>query len=531
MKVSSGSPLAGNRRIIALWFPRLATDRLQRRWKAQAARTPSAEAPPEPPPLVVVAKEKNALRLSALDRKATAQGLSIGQPLANARAVLPELKVMAANDGADHKLLERIADWCDRFTPFVALEPPRALLLDVTGATHLFGGETALLDRILRTLRKQGFAVRGALAGTAMAARACARYRDGMVVAPGEEMKITAPLPIEALFLDPVTTYAFRRAGLKTIGQMAHRGRRELTARFGAAMVFTLETALGKAGKPISPRTPLPDYSVERNFAEPVATEDVIRATLVSLAGTLAETLEQRGEGARRLEAAFFRADGAVMRIVVETGSPTREPAIIERLFREKLDALADPLDPGFGFDLIRLSASRTQACETALADFNADLNAEREIRFLVDRLSARFGAHRVLAFQPNDTHIPEAAGLAVPAQELRESGRAWEPHRKSEVPRRPLRLLAKPEEVEAIATVPAGPPRRFRWRRVQHDVVLSEGPERIAMEWWRHVTPQPTRDYFRVEDANGNRFWLYRDGLYARETGNPRWYLHGVFA
>lgn len=478
-----------------------------------------------------MAKEKNALRLSALDRKATAQGLSIGQPLANARAVLPELKVMAANDGADHKLLERIADWCDRFTPFVALEPPRALLLDVTGATHLFGGETALLDRILRTLRKQGFAVRGALAGTAMAARACARHRDGMVVAPGEEMKITTPLPVEALFLDPVTTHAFRRAGLKTIGQVAHRGRRELTARFGAAMVFTLETALGKAGKPISPRTPLPDYSVERNFAEPVATEDVIRATLVSLAGTLAETLEQRGEGARRLEAAFFRADGAVMRIVVETGSPTREPAIIERLFREKLDALADPLDPGFGFDLIRLSASRTQACETALADFNADLNAEREIRFLVDRLSARFGAHRVLAFQPNDTHIPEAAGLAVPAQELRESRRAWEPRRKGEVPRRPLRLLAKPEEVEAIATVPAGPPRRFRWRRVQHDVVLSEGPERIAMEWWRHVTPQPTRDYFRVEDANGNRFWLYRDGLYTRETGNPRWYLHGVFA
>lgn len=478
-----------------------------------------------------MAKEKNALRLFALDRKATAQGLSIGQPLANARAVLPELKVMAANDGADHKLLERIADWCDRFTPFVALEPPRALLLDVTGATHLFGGEAALLDRILRALRKQGFAVRGALAGTAMAARACARHRDGMVVAPGEEMKVTAPLPVEALFLDPVTTHAFRRAGLKTIGQVAHRDRRELTARFGAAMVFTLETALGKAGKPISPRTPLPDYSVERNFAEPVATEDVIRATLVSLAGTLAETLEQRGEGARRLEAAFFRADGAVMRIVVETGSPTREPAIIERLFREKLEALADPLDPGFGFDLIRLSASRTQACETALADFNADLNAEREIRFLVDRLSARFGAHRVLAFQPNDTHIPEAAGLAVPAQELRESRCAWEPRRKGEVPRRPLRLLAKPEDVEAIATVPAGPPRRFRWRRVQHDVVLSEGPERIAMEWWRHVTPHPTRDYFRVEDANGNRFWLYRDGLYARETGNPRWYLHGVFA
>ncbi|HEY2032991.1 MAG TPA: DNA polymerase Y family protein [Rhizomicrobium sp.] len=517
--------------MIALWFPRLATDRLQRRWKAQAARTPSAEAPREPPPLVVVAKEKNALRLSALDRKATAQGLTIGQPLANARAMLPELKVMAANDGADHKLLERIADWCDRFTPFVALNPPRALLLDVTGATHLFGGEKVLLDRILSTLGKQGFAVRGALAGTAMAARACARHRDSLVVPPGEEMSITASLPIEALFLDPITTHAFRRAGLKTIGQVASRDRRELTARFGSVMVFTLETALGKTEKPISPRIPLPDYSVERNFSEPVTTEEVIRATLVSLAETLCDALEQRGEGARRLEAAFFRADGAVMRIAMEAGSPTRESVIIERLFREKLDALADPLDPGFGFDLIRLSASRTQRCESALANFDADLNAEREIRFLIDRLSTRFGAHRVLAFQPKDTHIPEAAGLAVPAQELRGTKSIWEVRRKKEAPRRPLRLLAKPEEVETIATVPAGPPRRFRWRRVRHDVVLAEGPERIAMEWWRHVTPHPTRDYFRVEDTNGNRFWLYRDGLYLRETGNPRWYLHGIFA
>jgi protein ImuB len=491
----------------------------------------SAEPPREAPPLVVVAKEKNALRLSALDRRATAQGLAIGQPLANARAMLPELKVMAANDGADRKLLERIADWCDRFTPFVALDPPRALLLDVTGATHLFGGEKALLECILAALRAQGFVVRGALAGTSMAARACARHRDGLVVTPGEEMAVTAPLPIEALFLDPVTTHAFRRAGLKTIGQVAHRDRRELTARFGSAMVFTLETALGKTEKPISPRIPLPDYRTEQNFPEPIATEEVIRASLVSLAETLCDALEQRGEGARRLEAAFFRADGAVMRIAVETGAPTREPRIIERLFREKLDALADPLDPGFGFDLIRLSASRTQRHESAAADFSADLNAEREIRFLIDRLSARFGAHRVLAFQPNDTHIPEAAGAALPAQEARGTKSTWEVRRKAETPRRPLRLLAKPEEVETIATVPAGPPRRFRWRRVQHDVVSAEGPERIAMEWWRHLMPQPTRDYFRVEDANGNRFWLYRDGLYLRETGNPRWYLHGMFA
>jgi protein ImuB len=479
-----------------------------------------------------VTKVKGALVISGLDRKASYVGLEVGQPLANARAMLPEVKAMTANEGADHLLLNRIADWCERFTPFVALDPPRALLLDVTGCTHLFGGERAVLDRILAALRKQNFAVRGALAGTAMCARACSRYRDGLVVPQGEEDKAVAKLPIDALYLDAVTTHAFRRAGLKTIGQVADRGRAELTARFGAGMVFTLEHALGKAEKPITPRNPLPDYSAERNFAEPVATEAVIHDTLISLAQTLCEALESRSEGARRLEAAFFRADGTVNRIAIETGSPTRDAKIVGRLFREKLDALADPLDPGFGFDLIRLAASRTQRCEAQAADFSANLNEDREIRFLADRLAARFGPDRILAFYPNDTHIPEAAGLALPAQEMRELKTSWRKIRSaSRAPRRPLRMFMKPEEISAIAEVPNHPPRRFHWRGRWHDVSRAEGPERIAMEWWRHIAPQPTRDYFRAEDRTGNRFWLYRDGIYGRETMLPRWYIHGASA
>jgi protein ImuB len=514
---------------VALWFPRLATDRLQRRGKAKEA---PACAPSPEAPLVTVAKTENALRLSAVDRKASALGLAIGQPLANARAMVPALTVMAANEPADLKLLARIADWCDRFTPFVALDAPRGLLLDVTGATHLFGGEQAMLDRILGSLRKQGFAVRGALAATAMAARACARHRDGLVVAAGEEAKVLAPLPIEALHLDPVTTHAFRRAGLKTVGQAASRDRSELTARFGAQLMFILETALAKADKPIAPRLPLPEYRTEQSFAEPVVAEDTIRATLFSLAATLADVLERRGEGARRLEAAFFRADGEVRRIAVETGAPTREPAMVARLFRERLDALIDPLDPGFGFDLIRLSASRTERYANEVAGFEADANEARDIRFLVDRLAARFGAHRVLAFQANDTHIPEAAAAAVPAQYARDVKMSWTSMRRpEEAPRRPLRLFAKPEPISFLQDVTNRSPLRFRWRRAVHVVKRIEGPERIAMEWWRHQEPQPTRDYFRVEDEQGRRFWLYRNGVPGRDPQAPQWLLHGVFA
>jgi protein ImuB len=504
---------------VALWFPHLSTDRLQRHDKALAA--------PDAPPLVVVAKVDNALRLQALDRKAASLGLVIGQPLANARAMLPALKVMAANAPADLELLTRIADWCDRFTPFVALDGADGLLLDVTGATHLFGGEPAMLKKIRKGLQAQGFIVRGAMAGTAMAARAFARYRDGSVIAPGAEAGEIASLPIEALDLDPVTTHAFRRAGLKTVGQAASRKRQEITARFGAATVATLDQALGHAGKPISPLTPVPDYWKEQGFAEPITSEAAIRLTLKSLAAGVFEVLEQRGEGARRLEAAFFRADGAVRRIAIEMGAPTRDPAIIERLFRERLDTLVDPLDPGFGFDLIRLSASRVERADAEAADLHAGALAKKEIGFLVDRLAARFGSHRILLFQPNDTHIPEAAWSAVPAQYAKPVKLPWKKIRNAgDAPRRPLRLFMRPEPVRFLPG-----PQLLIWRRVQHGAAKSEGPERIAMEWWRHQAVPPTRDYFRLEDGEGRRYWLYRNGIAACEGVIPQWFLHGVFA
>jgi protein ImuB len=507
---------------------------LQRRWKASAARKSSDASSNaiSALPLVVVAKVDNALRLSAVDRKATSLGLAAGMPLANARAMLPDLEVVAADEPADRKLLERIADWCERFTPLVALDPPRALLLDITGVAHLFDGEAAVLDQVRSSLARQGFVVRGAIAGTTAAARGLARYKDGAIAPSGEECAFISPLPVEALNLDPVTTHALRRAGLKTIGQVAPRERAELTARFGASMVFTLDNALGRVEQPISPRIPPPDYSVEQHFAEPVVTQDAALAVLKALAPRLAVMLEEYGNGARRLEAGFFRVDGVLRRIAVETAKPTREPTVIERLFREKLDALVDPLDPGFGYDLIRLSASRVERADPETIGLGGNANAEREISCLIDRMAARFGSRRILSFQPNNTHIPEAAAAAAPAQYAKATKDKWETIRgRGEAPRRPLRLFAQPEPVDVIAEIPEGPPVRFRWRRALHTVAFAEGPERIAAEWWRHQEPQPTRDYFRVEDKEGRRFWLYRSGIYGRETAAARWFMHGIFA
>ena len=451
--------------------------------------------------------------------------------LASARAMVRELAVAEADETADAKLLCAIADWCDRFTPFVAIDGVDGLLLDVTGATHLFGGEAAMLKTVRNTIMRQGFTVRTALAGTAAAARALARYVDGKIAAPGTEAEAVAFLPVAALDLASADTHALRRAGLKTIAQVAGRTRAELTARFGKEMVFKLERALGQSEKPISPRRILPDYMAEHRFAEPVTVQDFIADSILALAQSLCRLMEERGQGARLLEASFFRSDGALRRIVLETARPLREPAIIARLFRERLDALADPIDPGFGFDLIRLGALHAERLVPESIGLEAQSDDDKEVAFLIDRLAARFGSHRVLAFQPQDTHIPEAAGIAVPAQHAPDSKLNWEARTSAEAPRRPIRMLARPEPIDVMAQIPDGPPLRFRWRRVLHAVARAEGPERIAMEWWKHQMPQPTRDYFRVEDDAGRRFWLYRDGLYGREHFAPRWYVHGLFA
>ena len=494
------------------------TDRLKRRWNATGRR--------DERPLVVAAKIDNALRLSAVDAKAAKLGLAPGRALADARAMIPELAVIGANEKADLKLLEAIADWCERYTPLCALDAPHGLLLDVTGAAHLFGGEQAMLSEIRRAIGSQGFAVRLALAGTAVAARALAHYAPGTIVTPGGEADAVAKLPVEALQADHTIVHALRRAGLKTIGQIAARQRSELTARFGSAFVTLLDCALGKAETPLNPRNPLPDCMAERRFAEPVVTEAVIAETILSLAAAVASVLEKRGQGARRIEACFFRADGATRRIAIETGAAVRDPAIVGRLLREKLDALSDPLDPGFGFDLIRLSVSLAQAAQAPATGFDTNEN-DKDIAFLIDRLAARFGAHRISRFLQQDTHIPEAEAVTIPAQEKPKL--EWSARAKGEPPRRPLRLFARPEPIEVLSEAPDGPPLRFRWRRAAHNVSRAEGPERIAMEWWR--APQSTRDYFRVEDEAGHRFWLYRDGIPAREIAHPRWYVHGVFA
>jgi protein ImuB len=496
-------------------------------------------APPDGKPLIVAAKESNAWQITALNDAAAKLGLEIGLPLANARAVCPDIDVCDADMAADAELLNAIADWCDRFTPLVALDLPHGLFLDITGCAHLFGGEAALMKQLCAALAKQGFIVSAAIAGTSVCARTLSRYVHGRIIASENEAEAVMPLPLYALGAQDAITRGLRRAGLKTIGDVATRARHEITARFGAAFTSLLEAALGQGDTPISPRKLLPDYIVEQRFAEPVATDGVITSTLTILARTLIAAMDKQGKGARRLEAAFFRTDGAVRAITVETGQPVTRAEVIDRLFRERLDAIADPLDPGFGFDMIRLSAGHTEIVVQQQRDLDHNVLANDDVVDMIDRIAARIGPRRVLVYLPLDSHIPERAMLAVPAQHhLADAMQATWPAREDDIPLRPLRLFEQPELIDVpLAEFPDKPPKKFTWRRVSHNVVRVEGPERVSMEWWRSQAPMPTRDYFRIEDEAGQRFWLFRDGLYGevRDAEDkpvaPQWFVHGVFA
>lgn len=486
---------------------------------------------PDERPLAIVEQVSGALRLAAVDARAAANGCAVGNGLSQARAVCPSLRVVLADPHEDARLLEAVADWCDRYTPLVALDGFRGLLLDVSGCARLFGGEAALLRDMIEALASRGLLARGAVAGAAGPARALAWFTQGGVMPEGSETSFVRALPIAALGMDEATRTALGRAGLKTLGAAAGRGRDELAARFGRGLVEALDRTLGISDPPISPRRPAPSFVVERRFAEPILAVEAALAALRDLAEALSRRLETVGRGLQSAEAALFRANGAVERVRIGTGEPTRDPDLLMRLLRERFDALSDPLDPGFGYEMARLSAFEDAALGPSARAFDRREEDERALAELIDRLAAREGRARVLRFAPQDAHRPEAEARLEPAQGFAENGRTWPEPLPGEPPRRPLRLFSTPEPIEVVAEVPDGPPARFVWRRIAHEVARSEGPERIALEWWRGAAGRYTRDYFRVEVTSGARFWLYRDGLFGRESLHPRWYLHGLFA
>ena len=501
------------------------TDRLRRQAPDGGKKTSSA-------PLITVAETGGRFLVASVTRAAEIAGLAPGMTLADARAVSPAVDAVPADPAADAALLDRLVVWCGRYTPWAAAAGRDGIFLDVTGCAHLFGGERAMGDDLIHRLSGFGFAARIAVADTPGAAWGVARFdANGAIVPPGGAREALSRLPVAALRLDPKTVAGLARVGVRTVEQLCNMPRAPLAARFGAEVGHRLDQASGAIREPISPRAPVVPFRARLAFAEPIALTADIERGVRHLLDDLCRRLTDAGRGGRRLVLTLYRVDGEVFETVVGAARPARDPDRLARLFNGRLSGF----EPAFGVEVMTLAASVTEPLLPAAAPlpavirsptmsdkgFRGDLLAP-----LIDRLGNRLGFDRVVRLAAVASHLPERTVRSAPA--LDESvDFAWVP-----VPPRPLRLLERPERIVARLPDPASdrPPERFRWRRADHEVCLAEGPERIAADWWVGEGGGKTRDYWRVEDGAGCRFWICRHGL-PRPGTTPEWFLHGLFA
>ena len=525
---------------MSVWLARLSVDR----WRLSHA--PEARAAADALPTALILETAHGPRITAANPAGIAAGARAGMLLADARALCPDLVAVPADPAGDLAALEKLALWAQRWGPWSALDPPDGVLVDVTGVAHLFGGEEALLADVGRAFAQRGLTVRAALAPTAGAAWALAHYaRPGTIIPAleGEDMlRLLADLPVAALRLDDDVLTVLRRLGIKRLGEMAGvsgagadaaqeaAARDALRRRFrnrhspAANPLLRLDQLLGRVPEPLLPVIDRPVPMVQRRLMEPLRHRTPLDTVVADLAADMVRALEARGEGARRLELALWRVDGEVLQRRIELAAATREAAHITRLFAARLD----DVDAGFGIEMVQMRASWSEPLHLSQADLDAAAEDHgTALAACIDRLTVRLGSRAVTRPVPRASHIPERA-------------QSWQPPLAPVPPAqsqlafhtRPLKLLDRAEPIAVLYASPDGVPQRFRWRGTVREVLRVEGPERIAPEWWRERSSTRLRDYYRIEDEAGRRYWIYRQGIIGDGRGGvPDWFLQGLYA
>jgi protein ImuB len=567
------------KRIASIWLPGLAIER----WAKHADSPPDA-------PVVLTVEGTHGPIIHAVTKAAADRGARAGARLTDARALDPALVAVPADPEGDAALVERLAKWAGRWSPLVEVDGVDALRLDVCGVAHLFGGEDELVEDVRRRFAALGLTVRMAIASTAAAAWALARFGLSPLAGEGDSAKLSgvrgikanpqrrapspqplsrkgerglfeqlAPLPVAALHLDADTNRTLDRLGLKTIGALMELPRLALARRFRGAenVVDALDRMLGRTPEPLTAAPVDPPPRALLRLEEPATHPEAPGQALERLIPGLVGQLQERHLGARRLSLAGYRVDGSVGTASVATSIASRELKHLQRLLAGVLENGAAALDPEFGFDAFALTADWTETLGAAQDSLVEEPSAERELARLVDRLTVKLGPKRVRRPQRHESHLPERASgwigavhsslsrsdgegnhakhgggvLARRKLPLHRLRRFPSPANAGEERRRPQRLLDRPEAIDVIYATPEGMPRRFVWRRSVHDIARVEGPERIAPEWWRQPSGARLRDYYRVEDGEGRRYWIYREGLIGDGRGGlPGWFIHGLF-
>nr|WP_047581540.1 DNA polymerase Y family protein [Methylobacterium sp. ZNC0032] len=504
-------------RVVSVFLPNWSIDRF-RRMAGDAA-------PPPEVPLVFIARDGSRRLVQAANAAAQAAGVRVGMPATKAQALVPGLLVEEANTVADAQELERLAIWLhQRVAPIVAPDPPHGIVIDTTGADHLHGGEGDMLVAIVGRLAMSGVEARAAIADSWGAAHALARYvsQSTVVATAGHQALPLIPLPLECLRLPAKISNDLRVLGFETAGDIITQPRSPLTLRFGPEIGRRLAQALGEVAEPIIAIRPPDLIEVRRAFAEPIGAPETIARYIGKLVAQLCDRLEARGLGARRLDLVCHRVDRGLQTVRVGLAKPVCDVKRLTRLLCEKIEAI----EPGFGIEIMTLAATLAEPLERKQTVSSLVEETSADVSGLIDILANRVGERAVYRMAPVASDVPERSVRRVAAL-TEETGAVWPSHWP-----RPARLLPRPEPVETMALLPDHPPAWFSWRGIRRRVRRADGPERVFGEWWkREAEMVAVRDYFRVEDDAGERYWLYRAGDGEDvATGSHRWFLHGVF-
>lgn len=490
------------RRVVSLWFPRLASDRVLRRRQVDA-------------PFALTLKENNREALYCVNDAAARQGVYRGMSYTDARAFCADLITQPAAPHQDQQFLQILRRWATRYCPWVGLEGRDGLVLDVTGSTHLMGGEAALVTDIRQRLTRAGLSVQIGVADTRGAAWALAHHGQG-IAPPGNPQSMLRDLPVAALRLEAKVIEALQRLGLRRIGDLERAARAPLARRFGPGLMLRLDQALGRQPEEITPLREPPHYAVRMTLPDPIGLEADVMAVLARLLDPLCTKLERQGMGARVLALTLRRVDQAKQEVELRLARPLRDPTRILPLFQR---AIKD-VDAGYGIDQIRLMAVTVEPlayAQTSSQSPRRILTEDARIADLISRIGTRIGLENIQRFLPADSHIPERSFLIAPAA-YSEPASGWASHNA-----RPI-LLFPPEPITATGS---RPPQRFRWRRMDLCTGRAIGPERITPEWWLDDENWRSglRDYWRVDTQEGRRLWLF----YTPQ--NPGWFVQGEFA
>ncbi len=496
-------------RFVSIWLQYFATDWFSLHQPERKQR-----------PFVLRLPSHGRMIVTAANAQAEQNGISKNMALADARALVPNLDVADDEPEKIQRVLGKLAEWCIRFTPYVALDPPDGLLLDVTGCAHLWGDEERYLSDIVRKISARGYGVRAALTDTPGAAWAVARYAaQPGVVPPHQHVSALLPLPPQALRLEPATTERLHKLGLHRIQQFINLPRASLRKRFGVPLLQQLDRATGQEWEMLVPIRPIDPYQERLPCLEPIVTATGIEVALRQLLETLCLRLQQEQKGLRMAAFKGYRVDGKTEHIAIATSRASHQVAHLFKLFELKIASI----EPGLGIELFALEAPVVEdlvPAQEKMWEAGGGLNDER-LAELVDRLATKIGSGAIHRYMPAEHYWPERSFTEATSL-CEEPATAWRTH-----VQRPLYLLPMPERIEVTAPIPDYPPMLFRHREKVHKIVKADGPERIEQEWW--LQQGQHRDYYRVEDDEGNRYWLFRLGHYHDEIF--QWFLHGYFS